>query len=196
MSILFKPNIMTDEEKQQISELIKRAKEGKQIAFTKLYEKYKQTIYLTVYRIVNNKDAADDLLSITFVKAFSKLDSYVTNISFEMWLKTIAINSSIDYIRRTKKESANYWIDDSDNCFQLSDTAGYSPEEDYIFDETSSMLESALSRLRFKYRNIIELRSIQNLSYKQISEQLGLSESQVKSRLNKAREKLKQLLTN
>jgi len=113
-----------------------------------------------------------------------------------MWLKTIAINSSIDYIRRTKKESANYWIDDSDSCFQLSDTAGCSPEEDYIFDETRSMLDSALSRLRFKYRNIIELRSIQNLSYKQISEQLGLTESQVKSRLNRARDKLKQLLTN
>ena len=58
------------------------------------------------------------------------------------------------------------------------------------------MLDSALSRLRFKYRNIIELRSIQNLSYKQISEQLGLTESQVKSRLNRARDKLKQLLTN
>jgi RNA polymerase sigma-70 factor (ECF subfamily) len=187
---------MTDLEKQQISELIKQAKEGNQLAFTKLYEKYKQIIYITIYRIVNNKDATDDLLSITFVKAFSKLDSYVTNISFEMWLKTIAINSSIDYIRRTKKESANYWIDDSDSCFQLSDTAGYSPEEDYIFDETRSMLDSALSRLRFKYRNIIELRSIQNLSYKQISEQLGLTESQVKSRLNRARDKLKQLLTN
>ena len=89
---------MTDLEKQQISELIKQAKEGNQLAFTKLYEKYKQIIYVTIYRIVNNKDAADDLLSITFVKAFSKLDSYVTNISFEMWLKTIAINSSIDYI--------------------------------------------------------------------------------------------------
>ena len=175
---------MTDLEKQQISELIKQAKEGNQLAFTKLYEKYKQIIYVTIYRIVNNKDAADDL------------DSYVTNISFEMWLKTIAINSSIDYIRRTKKESANYWIDDSDSCFQLSDTAGCSPEEDYIFDETRSMLDSALSRLRFKYRNIIELRSIQNLSYKQISEQLGLTESQVKSRLNRARDKLKQLLTN
>ena len=187
---------MTDLEKQQISELIKQAKEGNQLAFTKLYEKYKQIIYMTIYRIVNNKDAADDLLSITFVKAFSKLDSYVTNISFEMWLKTIAINSSIDYIRRTKKESANYWIDDSDSCFQLSDTAGCSPEEDYIFDETRSMLDSALTRLRFKYRNIIELRSIQNLSYKQISEQLGLTESQVKSRLNRARDKLKQLLTN
>lgn len=187
---------MTDLEKQQVFELIKQAKEGKQSAFTKLYERFKFTIYNTIYRIVMNKDVADDLLSVTFIKAFSKLDSYVNNISFEMWLKTIAINSSIDYIRRTKKEKSNYWIDDNDNNFQLSDAAAYSPEEDYIFRETSSKLDHALSRLRFKYKNILELRTVQNLSYKQISEQLGISESQVKSRLNKAREKLKQLLTN
>ena len=187
---------MTDLEKQQISELIKQAKEGKQIAFTKLYNRFNKVIYHTIYYIVNNKDATDDLLSVTFTKAFSKLDSYVNNISFEMWLKTIAINSSIDYIRKTKKENANYWIDDSDSCFQLNDTAGHSPEEDYIFNETSSMVDNALSRLRFKYKNIIDLRTIQNLSYKQISEKTGLTESQVKSQLNRARDKLKQLLTN
>lgn len=187
---------MTDLEKQQVFELIKQAKEGKQSAFTKLYEKFSRVIYNTIYYIVNNKDVADDLLSVTFTKAFSKLDSYVNNISFEMWLKTIAINSSIDYIRHTKKEKANYWIDDDANFLQLNDSASYSPEEDFIFAEKSVSLENALSRLRCKYRNIIELRSIQNLSYKQISEQLGLSESQVKSRLNKAREKLKELLTD
>lgn len=185
---------MTDEEKQQLTDLINQAKEGSQAAFTKLYNKYKSILYPTIFHIVNNKDATDDLLSITFIKAFSKLDSYVNNISFEMWLKTIAINSSIDYIRRTKKEKANYWIDDDENTFQLSNSADYSPEENFIFDETMTRLSEAMTRLRFKYRNIIELRTVQNLSYKQISEQLGLSESQVKSLLNKAREKLKLLL--
>lgn len=61
---------MTDEERQQLFDLIKQAKEGKQSAFTKLYEKYNRIIYSTIYRIVNNKDAADDLLSVTFTKAF------------------------------------------------------------------------------------------------------------------------------
>ena len=50
---------MTDEERQQLFDLIKQAKEGKQSAFTKLYEKYNRIIYSTIYRIVNNKDAAD-----------------------------------------------------------------------------------------------------------------------------------------
>lgn len=185
---------MTDEERQQLFDLIKQAKEGKQSAFTKLYEKYNRIIYSTIYRIVNNRDAADDLLSVTFTKAFSKLDSYINNISFEMWLKTIAINSSIDYIRRTKKENANYWLDEDTSTVQLRSSADYSPEDNYIFNETDARLTNAFNRLRYKYRYILELRTVQNMSYKQISEQLGLSESQVKSQLNKAREKLKQLL--
>jgi len=185
---------MTDLEKQQIFELIKQAREGKQSAFTRLYNRFERTIYLTIYNIVKNRDVADDLLSVTFIKAFSKLDSYVNNISFEMWLKTIAINSSIDYIRRTKKEKYDYELDNDNNCLQVSSSADSSPEDLYIYHETDSKLSDALSRLRYKYRYILELRTVQNLSYKEIAEHLELSESQVKSRLNKAREKLKQLL--
>ena len=186
---------MTDKEKQEVSDLIKQAREGKQIAFTKLYEKFKRIIYLTIIKIIKNKDVADDLLSATFIKAFTKLDSFVENISFEMRLKTIAINSSIDYIRHYKKDSNLYWLDDSENCnIQLNSTADYSPEEIFIFNETDSRLSYAFNRLRYKYRRILELRIVQNLSYKEIGEQMGLNESQVKSTLNKAREKLKQML--
>lgn len=185
---------MTEEEKVLVFELVKQAKEGKQLAFTKLYNKYKTCIYNTVYFIVRNKDAADDLVSTTFIKAFQRLDSYVNNISFEMWLKTIAINSSIDYIRHYKKEKANQFIDDEDNYIQLSSSADYSPEEVFIGKETDSRLTTAMSRLKWKYRNIIELRTTQNMSYKQMSEELGISESQVKTLLNKARGKLKELL--
>lgn len=186
---------MTDKEKEYISDLIKQAREGKQLAFSKLYERFKRPLYYVINRIAANKDAADDILSMTFVKAFTKLDSYVDDISFELWLKTIAINTSIDYIRRNKKDSKLYWLDDDENCtIQLKSTADYSPEEDYIFKETDSRLNEAMNRLRYKYRHVLELRTVQNLSYKDISEQLGLSESQVKTLLNTAREKLKQLL--
>ena len=174
--------------------LIQQAKLGKQDAFTELYDRHHKLIRYIIYDIVKNEDVADDLLSVTFTKAFSRLESYVNPISFEMWLKTIAINSSIDYIRRTKKENANYWLDDDTSTVQLRSSADYSPEDNYIFNETDARLTNAFNRLRYKYRYILELRTVQNMSYKQISEQLGLSESQVKSQLNKAREKLKQLL--
>ena len=112
-----------------------------------------------------------------------------------MWLKTIATNTAIDYIRKTKKERDNLFIDDEESTIQLNSTADYSPEEMFIYHETDKRLDEALSRLRWKYRNILLLRIAQNLSYKQISDKLGLSESQVKSLLNKAREKLRELLT-
>lgn len=187
--------MMTDEEKQKVFELVKQAKEGNEYAFTQLYNKFKPSIYKTIYFIVRNKDTTDDLLSVTFVKAFKRLDSYVNNISFEMWLKTIAINSSIDFLRRTKKEKNDLFIDDEDNYIQLSSSADYSPEEVFIGNETRARLEEAMSRLRWKYRNIIELRTVRNMSYKQMSDELGISESQVKTLLNKARGKLKELLT-
>lgn len=186
---------MTDKEKQEIFNLVNQAKEGNQYSFTKLYNKFNKTIYSTLYYIVKNKDVADDLLSVTFTKAFKRLNSYVNNISFEMWLKTIATNTAIDYIRKTKKERDNLFIDDEESTIQLDSTADYSPEEILIYHETDKRLDEALSRLRWKYRNILLLRIAQNLSYKQISDKLGLSESQVKSLLNKAREKLRELLT-
>ena len=174
--------------------LINQAKEGIEGAFGKLFNMYYNTIKYTIYNIVKNKDVTDDLVSVTFTKAFQKIVTYTNPISFEMWLKTIAINSSIDYIRRTKKEKYDYELDNDNNCLQVSSSADSSPEDLYIYHETDSKLSDALSRLRYKYRYILELRTVQNLSYKEIAEHLELSESQVKSRLNKAREKLKQLL--
>lgn len=185
---------MKDEERQEIYELVEQAKEDKQIAFTKLYNKFRGLIYKTIYDIVHNKDLAEDLLSVTFTKAFLKIKSYTRHISFEMWLKTIAINSSIDYIRRMKDEKYDYELDNEDNFMQVRDSADLTPEDVYIFNETYSNLNNALDKLNPKYRQIIELRSIQELSYKEISEQLGITESQVKTRIFNAREKLKKML--
>lgn len=185
---------MTDEEKQKLLVLINKAKEGNQNAFTRLYNKYLRTIRSVIYDIVRNKDVTDDLISVTFTKAWFKLATYTNHISFEMWLKTIAINSSIDYIRRTKREKYDYELDNEDNCYQVRSSADDSPEEVYIFHETNSRLADALKRLKPSYRSILELRTTENLSYKEISDRLGLTESQVKSRLNNAREKLKKLL--
>ncbi len=185
---------MTDEEKQQLLVFINKAKEGDQNAFTMLYNKYVHVIHNVIYDIVRNKDVTDDLVSVTFTKAYFKLATYTYHISFEMWLKTIAINSSIDYIRRTKKEKYDYELDDEENFYQVRSSADDSPEEIYIGHETNSRLTEALKMLRPHYRTIIELRTTENLSYKEIGDKLGITESQVKARLNNARERLKQLL--
>lgn len=169
-------------------DLITLAKENNQIAFTKLYNKYNRVIYNTIYNIVKNKDVADDILSVTFTKAFAKLDTYVNPISFEMWLKTIGINASIDYIRKVKKEQTNQYVDDENVFIQLeSETSD--PEKKMIDEEELANFSKFISRLKYKYRQILQLRYFNNLSYKEIAENLQIPEGTVKSYLNQAKKR-------
>ena len=119
----------------ELNLLIAQAKEGKQLAFTKLYNKYYNTIRYVIYNIIRNIDVTDDLISVTFTKAFMKIDKYVDNISFEMWLKTIAINSAIDFIRRNRQEKLNDSVDDETCLYEFVDTMFSNPEDNFIFKQ-------------------------------------------------------------
>lgn len=179
--------------KQEIIELVEQAKKGSQKAFATLYHTYRQTIWFTIFNVVKNIDVADDITSIVFTKAYEKLESYVDHISFEMWLKTIAVNASIDFIRRTKKERENRYVDDEECNIQLSDS-NMSPEDDYVLKEKVNLIYKILPTLKKKYRDLIECR-MQGMSYKDMSIKLAINESSIKSALNKARQKLKQKLS-
>lgn len=176
--------------KQDVINLVEQAKKGSQRAFNKLYDKYYKTMWFTIYNIVKNKDVTEDLISVVFTKAYMKMDSYTEHISFEMWLKTIAVNSSIDYIRRMKNEKLNNYIDDEETTIQLSDVMN-SPEEDAIIKERLKLTLEAIPTLKKNYRELIQSR-IDGLSYKDIAEKLAMNELTVKSNLNKARNILKQ----
>lgn len=175
---------------EELINLVEQAKSGSERAFNKLYLQYKQTIWFTIYNIVKNRDIADDLVSVVFTKVYMKLESYVSHISFEMWLKTIAVNTSIDYIRRMKKEQLNNYVDDDESTIQLSDVER-SPEEDLVLKEKLKIVLEAIPTLKTKYRELITAR-MEGLSYKDIAEKLAMDELTVKSELNKARQKLKQ----
>ena len=175
---------------QEIIDLVEQAKNGSERAFSKLYKKYYNTIWFTIYNIVKNRDVTEDLISIVFTKAYLKRESYTEHISYEMWLKTIAIHSSIDYIRRMKNEQLNNYIDDEDNTIQLPDVVN-SPEEEMVLKEKLKLTLEAIPTLKKKHRDLIQAR-MEGLSYKEIGEKLAMNELTVKSELNKARSKLKQ----
>ena len=145
-----------------------------------------------IFDIVKDDELTQDLLSNTFIKAFSKLSSYVNPISFEAWLKTIAVNTTIDHIRATKDLCKSFSIDNETNTIQLEETAP-DPESDMIKTENIELLRIALSRLRSKYRNLLELRYYQGLSYDQLSVKLGIPIGTVKSDLNKAKRRLREI---
>ena len=175
---------------QEIIDLVEQAKNGSERAFGKLYEKYYNAIWFTIYNIVKNRDVTEDLISIVFTKAYLKRESYTEHISYEMWLKTIAIRSAIDYLRKMKNEQLNNYIDDEDNTIQLSDVAN-SPEEEMILKEKLKLTLETIPTLKKKYRDLLQAR-MEGLSYKQIGERLAMNELTVKSELNKARSKLRQ----
>ena len=177
-------------------DLIIKAKEGIEGAFSKLFEQYYNTVKYTIYNIVKNKDITDDLVSVTFTKAFQKIVTYTNPISFEMWLKTIAINTAIDYIRKMKNEKRNDSIDDIDNPMSFNSplqSSILSAEDEMVNKEDKDRLMQCMSTLRYNYRNILKLRYIDDLSYKDIASNLGVPEATVKSDLFKARQRLKKL---
>lgn len=183
--------------KQEVITLVEQAKNNEERAFTMLYNKYYNTVWFTIYDIVKNRDVTEDLISVVFTKAFKKLDLYTEHISFEMWLKTIAVNSSIDYIRRMKNEKLNNYIDDEDNTIQLE---GYqqSPEESLIIKEKLQLVEQIIPTLKKRYRDLL-IAKLEGKSYKELSEQFALSEDRIKTDLHKARKTIKNklsLLTN
>lgn len=174
---------------QGLIDIIEQAKNGSQRAFSELYYRFKPNIWLVIMNVVKNTDVADDLTSVVFTKAYEKLSTYVDHISFEMWLKTIAVNSAIDYIRRNKKEQLNDYVDDEGNNIQISDTYK-SPEEELIMKEKLDIVLKTIPTLKQRYQDLIKAR-LNGLSYKQISELFALDELTIKSELNKARQKLK-----
>lgn len=174
--------------------LIDQAKQGVEGAFNKLFTMYYNSISYTIYNIVRNKDVTDDLISVTFTKAFKKISSYTNPISFEMWLKTIAINTAIDYIRKMKNEKQNNYIDDTESTVTELQESVPSTEDVLIRQEEYQNLMEAMARLRTNYRTILKLRYIDELSYKDIATKLGMPEVTVKSQLFKAKQKLKKQL--
>ena len=177
------------EEKEKI--LVENAKGGDFNSYSELFGKYYNTIRYTISTIVKNEEITNDLISIVFTKAWNKINLFVNNISFKMWLKTIATNTSIDYIRRNKNDNLNTSIDLKDNYIQL-ESDNKSPEEEYILKEKVKIIMELIPKLRKKYRDLITLK-LEDLTYKEIAERTNSNELSVKSDLSKARKRLKQL---
>lgn len=177
--------------KEEVKLLVEQARDGSEKAFTKLYNTYNKTVWFTAYKVVHNADAADDITSIVFTKVYTKLDTYTNHISFEMWLKTITVNTAIDYIRRNKKEKLNNYIDEEESTIQLNGT-DHSPEDKLIFQQNVEIVMECITRLKKRYRDLIYAR-LDGKSYQQIAEELAIPEATVKTSLNKARQRLKQL---
>jgi RNA polymerase sigma-70 factor (ECF subfamily) len=186
---------MKDDEKTQETRLVASAKEGNMEAFESLVRKYQQSIYYLCRRMAGTHQAADDISQETFIKAFFALSQFNELMNFQAWLRKIAVNNSLNYLKARKKEVplGETEIRNSDNRSSLHQEL---PQETAQRNEVERKFKEALQTLPPDQKSIFILRFYENLSYKEISQALNLPRGTVMSRLNRARQKLKSLLAD
>jgi RNA polymerase sigma-70 factor (ECF subfamily) len=182
-------------------DLVQKAlKTGDQNAYAELMDRYRDSIYYMLLKMVNNKDDADDLTIEAFGKAFNRLELYTPNFAFSTWLFKIASNNAIDFIRRKKKNtmSINQSIggEDGDELYMDLKSSDLTPEEISIKEQKIQYLRNLVSKLKPRYRQLIEMRYFQQLAYEEIAAELDLPLGTVKAQLFRARDMLFQVLKN
>jgi RNA polymerase sigma-70 factor (ECF subfamily) len=175
--------------------LIQRARQGDRSAFAELVDKYRNRIFGYLLRMVGNREDALDLAQETFLRVFSSLDSFNPDRPFKPWLYRIATNLAIDYLRRRRDVvSLDAPLHNQEGWhLQLADEAP-GPVERQEQAELAEYLARLVSQLPENYRSAILLRHGHDLTYQQMAEILGVPVSTVKTRLFRARERLRQEL--
>ncbi len=189
-----KPDL--SEKAQYDLRLVKLAVDGDEKAFAELMNRYRDSIYYMLLKMVNNPSDADDLTIEAFGKAFKNIHLYTPNYAFSTWLFRIATNNCIDFIR--KKKSAPTAIEqqqdeqDDPAAHLQSDMPG--PEEEMMQKQKLKHLSHVVSQLKPKYRRLIELRYYKEYSYEEIANELNLPLGTVKAQIFRAKELLYNIL--
>jgi len=169
-------------------DLIDRSLEGDGIAQSKLYMLYSKAMYNTCLRITNNEDDASDVLQEAFVSAFRNLATYKGEASFGAWLKRIVVNRALNHLKRKQIELASLNVIQHDIAI----------EDKYDEDEKMYSIEKireAIKMLPEGYRVVFSLYLLEGYDHQEIADILGITVSTSKSQYNRAKRKMRELLT-
>jgi len=177
--------------------LVELAKGGDEKAFSNLLNRYRDSIYYMLLKMVNNSSDAEDLTIEAFGKAFRNLDSFTPEFAFSTWLFKIATNNCIDFIRKKQSSPApiDQLQDDIDNLTVNIQSDLPDPEETLINDQKIAVLRDIVNQLKPRYRNLIELRYYKEYSYEEIASELKLPIGTVKAQLYRAKSLLYNIFT-
>ena len=180
----------------EIKKHIENAKNGDQVAFTFLLDKYWNEVYGFILKRTENETDAEDITIETFSKAFDKIATYNPEYQFNTWLIAIAKNVHIDMLRK-KKSSLFIEISDNDDrqAYNVADSSP-SAEDELITEQNLSQLLLYIKELKLHYQEVIQLRYFQEMTYQEISEQLQEPLSNVKIKLLRAKKLLAEIIKN
>jgi RNA polymerase sigma-70 factor (ECF subfamily) len=177
--------------------LVELARNGNEKAFSSLLNRYRDSIYYMLLKMVNNSSDAEDLTIEAFGKAFRNLDSYTPEFAFSTWLFKIATNNCIDFIRKKQVSPTpiDQLQDDLENLTVNIQSDLPDPEEILINDQKIAVLKDIVNQLKPRYRNLIELRYYKEYSYEEIAAELKLPIGTVKAQLYRAKSLLYNIFT-
>ncbi|MBS4179101.1 RNA polymerase sigma factor SigW [Lederbergia citrea] len=182
-----------------VNQRIKQVLRGDQEAFGEIVELYKNKVFQLCFRMLGNRHEAEDIAQEAFVRAYVNIHSFTQGRKFSTWLYRIATNLCIDRIRKKKPD---YFLDaevaGTDGLTMYSQIAaeGKSPDSEVETMELQEIVQREILRLPDKYRIVIILRYIDELSLKEISEVLEMPLGTVKTRIHRGREALRKQLHN
>ena len=183
---------LTDEE------LIKEFQDNNTIeAYEILVSTFKDPLTNYVYRFLGDRDVCTDIVQDTMIKFYLHKDSYKSFAKFSTWIYTIAGNLARNELKRRKRRTIfSLNPDDDEKKIQIEDTSFVSPERSTDSQMKGEIIQKALLKVKPVYREVVILRDIEGLSYEEIAEITELSIGTVKSRINRGRKHLQELLKN
>jgi len=183
------------------ADVVALAQQGRDAAFRELIRRYERPVFSLIYRMVRDRELAEDLAQDTFIKVLNHIDRYRPEFKLSSWLFKIANNVAIDHLRRRQLDTIS--IDGSPHA-QTSDAVAATSldlpdEQESALDELASRelgtaIEQAIGRLRPEYRSCIMLRHVEGRSYEEIAATLDLPLGTVKTYIHRARHELRRAL--
>jgi RNA polymerase sigma-70 factor (ECF subfamily) len=167
--------------------LLERYRRGDAAAFRELVVRYQRPVYNAAFWILRNADDARDIAQTVFLRVAERSDDYDPSHKFFSWIYRIAVNESLNLLRRNGREEA------LDEEAEVPD-GDADPERQFVDGERTRLVREALTRMSVADRTVITLRHFSELSYREIADVLGIDEKTVKSRLFEARQRLRALL--
>jgi len=158
--------------------------------FTALYQKYKNNIFSYVYYLAGDQTAAEEICQDVFLKVYLNITKFEGRSSFKTWIYKIAKNTYLDYVRTKKGEVG---IENLEYFSKELVDKSMGPEEHTVNNERKKFIGKTLDKMGDKYRTLIILRDIQNLSYQEISEITQMELNTVKVGIYRARREFQKI---
>ena len=183
------------------ADVVALAQQGREPAYRELIRRYERPVFSLVYRMVRDRELAEDLTQDTFIKVLTHIEKYRSEFKFSSWLFKIANNVAIDHLRRRQLDTIS--MEGSPHAtsrdvaeatsFELA-TQTETPLQELEARELGSEIERAIARLRPEYRACILLRHVEDKSYEEIAATLDLPLGTVKTYIHRARHELRRAL--